>query len=56
MTMPDVDLETCSWCVLEVPESTLMEVRGGDGARLCKFCQDELVEAALPGTYVSFFR
>jgi hypothetical protein len=34
-----VDLETCSWCLTEVPDSTLREI--ADGARLCRECWRE---------------
>ena len=31
------DMETCSWCVDEVPDKTLKE--HADGARVCRECQ-----------------
>lgn len=35
---PQLDLETCSWCTTEVPDSELHETE--DGARICKSCQN----------------
>ncbi len=38
------DMETCSWCTDEVPDSTLKEQP--DGARLCRACQAAVADAA----------
>lgn len=35
----DTDMETCSWCTDEVPDSSLREQK--DGARVCKNCLTE---------------
>lgn len=37
--MADEDLETCSWCTAEVPDSELTEQP--DGARICRECKIE---------------
>lgn len=34
------DLETCSWCTTEVPDSTLDEQP--DGARICTDCAESV--------------
>lgn len=33
----EVDMETCSWCTAEVPDSSLRET--DDGARICPECR-----------------
>lgn len=40
----DPDMETCSWCVQIVKDSSLREI--ADGARLCKGCFLEAQMAA----------
>lgn len=42
----DDDLETCSWCTTEVPDSSLTEL--DDGARICPSCAKELAQAEDP--------
>lgn len=37
--MSGVDLETCSWCLTEVPDSSLTEQP--DGARICLVCEQD---------------
>lgn len=33
------DMETCSWCVEEVPYSSLKESKTDPGAMICKQCR-----------------
>lgn len=35
-----IDPETCSWCFVEVEDSTLRELP--DGARICRACVEQL--------------
>lgn len=37
------ELETCSWCVEEVPDSQLRETPDSQGARLCRDCRGIVV-------------
>lgn len=55
MTNIDADTETCSWCTAEVLDRELREIRGGDGARICKACQQEHVFSLPPGGEVVVF-
>lgn len=34
----DLDLETCSWCTVEVPDRTLTDT---DSGRICRECRAE---------------
>jgi hypothetical protein len=43
----EVDMETCSWCLDEVPDSTLRE--RPDGARICRRCRDDLKHGRVVG-------
>lgn len=37
------DMETCSWCLIEVPDAHLVEQP--DGARICEVCTDDMQAA-----------
>lgn len=50
------DLETCSWCTTEVPDSELRSIKEeGDGARICKRCQSDYLTEHI-GELITFVR
>lgn len=55
MNHPNEDYETCSWCTAEVLEESLLEIQGGDGARICPLCRIKATEAA-PNQTLTFVR